>query len=72
MNGLLCNGGGSTILHQFPASVQTGEAQREKQIELVLMSTSSLYGDLQGIIGNTMPEIEAVCLLQLPKPLDDE
>ncbi len=32
-------------------------AKREKQIEKVIMNTSALYGDMQGIIGASLPEI---------------
>ncbi len=36
--------------------------KREKQLERVLVSTSGLYGDLQGIIGSTLPQIEGMSL----------
>ncbi len=39
--------------------------KREKQLERVLLSTSGLYGDLQGIIGSTLPEIEGMSLTTL-------
>lgn len=42
--------------------------KREKQLERVLLSTSGLYGDLQGIIGSTLPEIRGMSL----SALDDE
>jgi hypothetical protein len=32
--------------------------KREKEIEKVIMSTSNMYGDLQGIIGGSLPEIK--------------
>jgi hypothetical protein len=35
-------------------------AKREKQLERVVVSTSGLYGDLQGIIGSTLPEIKGM------------
>lgn len=38
-------------------------AKREKQLERALMSTSGLYGDLQGIMGKSIGEIDA---LQMP------
>jgi len=44
---------------------RTAWAKREKQIERVLMSTSGLYGDLQGIIGSTLPEIKGMSLAAL-------
>ncbi len=40
-------------------------AKREKQLERVVVSTSGLYGDLQGIIGSTLPEIKGMSLLAL-------
>lgn len=39
--------------------------KREKQLERVLLSTSGLYGDLQGIIGSTLPQIEGMSLAAL-------
>jgi hypothetical protein len=33
-------------------------AQREKQIERVIMNTAGMYGDMQGIIGASLPEIK--------------
>lgn len=42
-------------------------SKREKQIELVMQGTAGLYGDIQGIAGAAMPEIEA---LQMPYQLE--
>ena len=36
--------------------------KRAKQLDRVLVSTSGLYGDLQGIIGSTLPEIKGMSL----------
>lgn len=33
-------------------------AKRERQIEKVIMSTAGMYGDMQGIIGSSLPEIK--------------
>jgi len=33
-------------------------AKREKQLRKVLSSTSQMYGDFQGYIGNALPEIK--------------
>jgi hypothetical protein len=41
-------------------------AQREKQIEKVMFNTVSMYGDLQGIIGASLPEIAEIELKALP------
>ena len=35
-------------------------ALRAKQIDLVIVSTVGMHGDLQGIAGRSMPEIESV------------
>lgn len=39
-------------------SVMKAWAKREKQIERVMANTSGMYGDMQGIIGSTLPEIK--------------
>ncbi|MNL55971.1 hypothetical protein D3C87_1794250 [compost metagenome] len=45
-------------------------AKREQQLHTVLDSTAGLYGDLQGIAGKSMIEIEA---LEVPLlEVDDE
>lgn len=41
--------------------------KRERQIELVMHGTAGLYGDIQGIAGTMVPEIEA---LQMPHQLE--
>jgi hypothetical protein len=33
-------------------------AKREKQIELVVSNTASMYGDIHGIIGASLPQIK--------------
>jgi hypothetical protein len=35
-------------------------SSREKQIDRVLINTSTLYGDIQGITGGTLPEIKSL------------
>jgi len=40
-------------------------AKREKQIEQALYGTAGMYGDLQGIIGGTLQEIEGMSFAQL-------
>lgn len=37
-------------------------AKREKQIEQALSGMTGMYGDLQGIIGNTLPEVDGMGL----------
>ena len=36
--------------------------KREKQLEQVIMGTSGMYGDLEGIIGNALPRVERLAL----------
>ena len=44
-------------------------ARREKQIERVMNNTTGMYGDMQGIIGSTLPEITT---LELGHGLEEE
>jgi len=39
--------------------------KREKQLQRALTNTAGMYGDLQGIIGASLPEIEGLGLPQL-------
>jgi hypothetical protein len=41
-------------------------SQREKQITQVINNTVGMYGDIQGIIGASLPQIEAIELKALP------
>jgi hypothetical protein len=43
-------------------------AKREEQIERVMQSTVGMYGDLQGIAGKSLQEIEGLDLAALPGP----
>jgi hypothetical protein len=43
-------------------------AKREEQIERVMQATVGMYGDLQGIAGKTLQEIEGLGLLALNAP----
>ena len=43
-------------------------AKREEQIERVMVATVGMYGDLQGIAGKTLQEIEGLSLTALPGP----
>lgn len=47
-------------------------AKREKQLDRVLVNTSGFYGDLQGIIGGNLAQIEALELPALEEPPADE
>ena len=46
-------------------AIQSQWAKREKQIEQAAMGTAGMYGDFQGIIGQSLPEIEGMALPQL-------
>ena len=41
-------------------------AKREEQISRVMQSTVGMYGDLQGIAGKSLQEIEGLTLAELP------
>jgi len=43
-------------------------AKREAQIERVMGATVGMYGDLQGIAGKTLQEIEGLDLVALSAP----
>jgi hypothetical protein len=49
-------------------AVQRQWAKRQTQIERVIDSTAGLYGDLQGIAGKTLQEIEGLSLPMLDAP----
>ena len=44
-------------------------SKREKQLQRVVLNTSGMYGDLQGLIGSSLEEIPA---LTGNSPLDNE
>ncbi len=46
-------------------SFQRSWNKRQKQLDRALGSTSGLYGDLQGIIGSTLQEIEGMDILAI-------
>lgn len=46
-------------------------AKRSEQIERVMTATVGMYGDLQGIAGKSIQEIEGLSLLALPNPEND-
>ncbi|MBW1796087.1 MAG: DUF2130 domain-containing protein [Deltaproteobacteria bacterium] len=43
-------------------------AKRDKQIQKVVENTVGMYGDMQGIVGATLPEIEKLDIAALPAP----
>ncbi len=52
-------------LEQEKRAMQRIWAKREKQIDRVLTNTVGLHGDVAGIIGGTLPEIEGIELKAL-------
>jgi hypothetical protein len=46
-------------------------AKRDEQIERVMGATVGMYGDLQGIAGKTLQEIEGLSLIALPGPNEE-
>ena len=46
-------------------------AKREEQIEQVMQATVGMYGDLQGIAGKTIQEIEGLSISLLDTPSTD-
>lgn len=59
-------------LEQEKRAMNRSWAKREKQIERVLVNASGLHGDLAGIIGKSLPEIETLQLAALPGPSTSE
>jgi hypothetical protein len=47
-------------------------AKREMEIDRVMRAASGMWGDLQGIAGRTLPEIEGLDLPALESARDDE
>ena len=56
-------------LDQEKRAITKSWAKRERQIERVITNTASMYGDLQGIIGASLPQIK---LLELETDKDEE
>lgn len=55
-------------LEREKRSVTAAWAKREKYHDLIMIGTAGLYGDLYGILGKSMPEIEGLEAPQLPAP----
>jgi hypothetical protein len=52
-------------LEREKRAAQTSWAKRDKQLERVLQNVAGMYGDMQGIIGKSLPRID---YLELPAP----
>jgi hypothetical protein len=61
--------GMQTDLETEKRSMQRLWNRRQKKIERVIMSTSGMYGDLQGIVGAALPAIKS---LELPAAEEEE
>ena len=61
-----------TELESEKRSMQRIWAKREKQIDQALLSTSGMYGDMQGIFAGALGEIEALELPMLETKTDGE
>lgn len=59
-------------LHSEMRVINARWKKRRKQLDRVMMSASGLYGDLQGIIGSGLQEIEAMELLALESQVETE
>ena len=57
-----------TDLDSEKRSMQRIWSKREKQLQRALNNTAGLYGDLQGIIGASLPEIQGLSLPRLEAP----
>ena len=57
-----------TDLDEEKRAIRTRWAKRQKQIERALGGATGLWGDMQGVIGQSLPAIEK---LSLPAPDDD-
>lgn len=57
-----------TDLDKEKIAIQKLWAKREKEIDRVIAGTTGMYGDLEGIIGDTLPKIEGLELVALPEP----
>lgn len=50
------------------ASTQRQWSLREKQLEKLMRSISGMYGDLQGIVGTSLPTLEGLSMTALEGP----
>jgi hypothetical protein len=55
-------------LEREKRAMESTWAKRDKQIHKVIQNVSGMYGDMQGIIGASLPKID---YLELPSPEDD-
>jgi hypothetical protein len=51
-----------TQLHKERRAMERLWHEREKQIERIITNTAGMYGDVRGLIGAGMPEIELLSL----------
>lgn len=58
-------------LNKERAAINKAWAKREKQIQRIIINTTGLYGDLEGIIGASLPQIESLDLNALPAAAEE-
>lgn len=58
-------------LNKEKTAIQKLWDKRQKELERVIAGTIGMYGDLEGIIGNTLPRIEGLELPALPETSSD-
>ena len=58
-------------LEKEKKSIMAAWAKRDKQIDRVVLNTVGMYGDLQGIIGASLPQIEALEMNALEDGTDE-
>ena len=47
-------------------------AKRQRRLELLMTGTAGMYGDLQGIVGSSMPEVQGLNILLLGDEVHSE
>ena len=47
-------------------------AKRQRRLELLVTGTAGMYGDLQGIVGSSMPEVQGLNILLLGDEVHSE
>ncbi|HAR96725.1 MAG TPA: DUF2130 domain-containing protein [Deltaproteobacteria bacterium] len=61
-----------TDLDKEKRAIMKAWSKREKQIERVMRSTVGMYGDMQGIIGSSLPELREMEMKALAENGDEE
>ena len=67
-----CGGNFRRTFKHFYSFKRKQWAKRTEQIDRVMQATVGMYGDLQGIAGKTLQEIEGLDLLALESPTNEK